>query len=358
MANVIHFSEKHKESLMQGFRKASETDALFSHELDMEFSGVKTVHVTNIKTYDLQDYNRNTQVGTGSRYGATQEVGDEVQTFEMTQDKSLSLSVDKGNNVEQFNMKKAGEIMKAEREERIIPAIDTYRMAKWAKEAGIHKELAADPSKSTIVGQIIELKNEMLEYGVPENQIALVIKRQYVPAIKLSTEWTALDSLGGKSLPSGFIGELDGMPVKPMTSSRFPANAAFVLIYKGAVIAPVKIKDFKAHIDPPGLSGDLMEFRMLHDAFVLGKKAMGVAVACTKGTVATLPTISVSGNSATVTIASGQTGYYTLDGSDPRYSVEAKTYTGAITVASGDIVRVYAAKEGMWNSAVAEAKVD
>ena len=354
MADVIHFSEKHKQSLMEGFRKSSETDALFSHELDMEFSGVKTVHVKSVKTYDLQDYDRSRQVGSGSRYGATQEVGDEEQTFEMTQDKSLSLSIDKGNNAEQFNMKKAGEVMKAHREERIMPAVDTYRMAKWAKDAGIHKELSAVPTKANIVSQIIELKNDMLECGVPENQINLVVKRQYMPAIKLSTEWTALDSLGGKSLPSGFIGELDGMPVKPMTSSRFPAGAAFVLIYKGSVIAPMKIKDFKAHVDPPGLSGDLLEFRMLHDAFVLGKKANGVAVGCLPSTVATLPTINVSGGNATVTIASGQTGYYTLDGSDPRYSVEAKTYTSAIALKSGDQLRAYASADGMFNSDVLE----
>ncbi len=357
MANVIHFSEKHKQSLLDGFRKGSETDALFSHDMDMEFSGVKTVHVTSVKTYDLQDYNRSTQVGAGSRYGSTQEVGDEVQTFEMTQDKSLSLSIDKGNNAEQFNMKKAGEVMKAQREERIIPAVDTYRMAKWAKDAGIHKQLAAEPTKATIVTQIIELKNEMLEHGVPENQIALVVKRQYLPAIKTSTEWTALDSLGGKSLPSGFIGELDGMPVKPMTSSRFPANAAFVLIYKGAVIAPVKIKDFKAHVDPPGLSGDLLEFRMLHDAFVLGKKAAGVAVGCLPNTVVADPAISVSSGKATITSADGATIYYTLDGSDPRYSVEAKAYTAAVTVAAGDIVRAYASANGKWNSAVVEKTV-
>lgn len=357
MGNVIHFPEKHKQTLMQGFRKSSETDALFSHELDMEFSGVKTVHVTNIKTYALQDYNRAKQVGTGSRYGDTQEVGDEVQTFEMTQDKSLSLSVDKGNNIEQFNMKKAGEVMKAEREEQIVPAVDTYRLAQWAKNAGIHKQLTAEPSKTTIVSQIIELKNEMLEYGVPEKNISLVIKRQYVPAIKLSTEWTSLDSLGGKSLPTGFIGELDGMPVKPMTSARFPAGAAFMLIYKGAVIAPMKIKDFKAHVDPPGLSGDLLEFRMIHDAFVLGKKAAGVAVGCLPSTVVATPTVSVSGGKATATVASGATGYYTTDGSDPRYSVEAKAYTGAVNVAEGDIFRIYAEKDGSWNSAVLDHTV-
>ena len=265
--SVIHFSEKYKQSLMDGFNKASETDALFTHELDTEFSGVNTVHVTSLKTEKLQDYNRAKAVSSGSRYGETKEVGDEVQTFTMTQDKSLSLSIDKGNNAEQFNMKKAGAVMKAHRDEQIIPEVDTYRLRRWAELGGIHKELAEAPSKANIVSQIIELHNEMLDAGVPD-KITLVIARTYLPALKLSSEWTALDSLGGKTLPKGTIGEFDGMPVKPTTSKRMPANVPFMLLYKGSVIAPMKIDTFKGHVDPPGLSGDLLEFRMLHDDHV------------------------------------------------------------------------------------------
>ena len=354
--NVIHFSEKYKQSLMDGFNKASETDALFTHELDTEFSGVNTVHVTSLKTEALQDYNRTKEVGTGSRYGTTKEVGDEVQTFTMTEDKSLSLSIDKGNNIEQFNMKQAGKVMKAQRDEQIIPYVDTYRLRKWAENGGIHKELAEAPSKANIVSNIIELHNEMLDAGVPD-QITLLIARSYLPILKLSSEWTALDSLGGKTLPKGTIGEFDGMPVKPMTTKRMPANVPYMLIYKGSVIAPMKIQDFKGHIDPPGLSGDLLEFRLIHDAFVLGKKANGVAVAVLKGFVQATPTISVSDSKATITSSGANTIYYTLDGSDPRYSVEAKAYTAAVTVAAGDVVRAYAVANGKYCSAVAEKAI-
>lgn len=354
--NVIHFSEKYKQSLMDGFNKASETDALFTHELDTEFSGVNTVHVTSLKTEALQDYNRTKEVGTGSRYGTTKEVGDEVQTFTMTEDKSLSLSIDKGNNIEQFNMKQAGKVMKAQRDEQIIPYVDTYRLRKWAENGGIHKELAEAPSKANIVSNIIELHNEMLDAGVPD-QITLLIARSYLPMLKLSSEWTALDSLGGKTLPKGTIGEFDGMPVKPMTTKRMPANVPYMLIYKGSVIAPMKIQDFKGHIDPPGLSGDLLEFRLIHDAFVLGKKANGVAVAVLKGFVQATPTISVSDSKATITSSGANTIYYTLDGSDPRYSVEAKAYTAAVTVAAGDVVRAYAVANGKYCSAVAEKAI-
>jgi len=354
MGNTIHFSEKYKQALLKGFEEKSETDSMFSHDMDMEFSGVKTVHVTSLKTEKMQDYDRSKAVGTGSRYGETKEVGDEVQTFTMTQDKALSLSIDKGNNAEQFNMKKAGAVMKAHRDEQIVPEVDKYRLRKWAADGGIHKELEAAPSKSTIVSQIIELHNEQLDKNVPD-QIILTIARKYLPTLKLSTEWTGLDSLGGKTLPKGSLGEFDGMAVKPMTNKKMPANVPFMLTYSGSIIAPMKINDFKGHVDPPGLSGDLLEFRMMHDAFVIGKKANGVAVACLPGTVVKAPTITVASGKATVACATeGATIYYTTDGSDPRYSVEAKTYTAAVTLEKGDQLRAYAAKDGMFHSDVAQ----
>lgn len=352
MDAVIHFSEAHRKRLMKGFENKSETDSLFSHDMDMEFSGVRTVHVKSIKTEKLQDYNRSKSIDAGSRYGTTKEVGDEEQTFTMTQDKSLSLTIDKGNNVEQFNMKKAGEVMNAHRDEQIIPTVDTYRLAKWAAEGGIHYELPAVPDKTNIVGFIIDLHNKMLEENVPD-QITLVIARTYLPALKLSDEWVGLDSLGGKTLPKGALGEFDGMPVKPVPTKRMPKNVPFMLIYKGAVIAPMKINTFKGHVDPPGLNGDLLEFRMMYDAFVLGKKAAGVAVAILPGNVAPTPDIAISDGKATITASGASAIYYTTDGSDPRYSVEAKVYTAAVTLADGDQVRAYAQTTDKYHSAVA-----
>ena len=40
MASTIHFDERYKKELMEGFANSSETDGLFDHSLDMEFSGV------------------------------------------------------------------------------------------------------------------------------------------------------------------------------------------------------------------------------------------------------------------------------------------------------------------------------
>ena len=111
--NTMHFGEKYRQAVLEGFRQRSYTESSMSHDLDLEFSGARTVHVLSLQTEPLQDYDRNGDLAEGSRFGQTKEVGDFEQTFTMTQDKSLSLSVDKGNNAEQFNVKKAGAIMAA-----------------------------------------------------------------------------------------------------------------------------------------------------------------------------------------------------------------------------------------------------
>ena len=366
--SVIHFDERYKAALVQGFEKASETDSLFDHSLDMEFSGVKTVHVKSLITEPLQNYDRTGFVSDNgwqySRYGTTKEVGNEEQTFTMTQDKSLSLSVDKGNNKEVMDKHKVGAIMAAERDEHIIPYVDTYRLKKWAIDAGMHYELPAEPTSENIVEYVIKARNAQRNKGV-KGEVTLLIPYEYLDSLMLAKQWINLDSLGGKTLPSGTVGQISGMNVKPVSNDRWPANAAFIIIHKQSVISPMKIKDFKGHVDPPGLSGDLIEFRMIFDAFVLGKKAAGVLVACLPGTVA--PMAKLAGNAdAGITITEKAKGsvlteaWYTTDGSDPRYSTTAKMGTSVTDLKAGDIVKAYykAVNDGYYNSDVTELVVE
>jgi hypothetical protein len=44
------------------------------------------------------------------------------------------------------------------------------------------------------------------------------------------------------------------------------------------MVAPVKLQDFKIHVDPPGINGVLVEARTRHDAFVLNKKKDAIVV--------------------------------------------------------------------------------
>ena len=45
-----------------------------------------------------------------------------------------------------------------------------------------------------------------------------------------------------------------------------------------ASVSPVKLAEYKTHIDPPGINGTLVEGRIYYDAFVLTNKANGIVV--------------------------------------------------------------------------------
>lgn len=349
---TIHFGEKHMERLMKGFDAASLTDGLINHDVDMQFSGVKTVHVKSILTTPLQKYDATRDIDTGSRYGKTVEVSDDEQTFEMGDKISLSLTIDKTNNTDQFEMKKAGEVMNAYKEEQIIPYLDKYRMNKWAKDGGMHYALEAEPTLDTIAQVVIRAANSQRNRRV-NGKRALIIPYEYLDVLSLSKQWINLEKLGGQVLTKGAMGRFYGMDVVPFINELMPVNAWFMIMGKKAAIAPKKIDSFKGHVNPPRINGDLLEFLMYHDAFVLGKKADDILVASMADNVCAVPTINVEGNSATIT-AAGSTIYYTTNGADPRYSVDVKTYTGAVALAPGDQLRAYAAADGKFKSDVAK----
>lgn len=353
MADTIHFSEKYMDRLMKGFDVASLTDGLYNHELEQEFSGVKTVHVTSVLTTPLQKYDRTKSVDTGSRYGTTHEVGDDEQTFTMEDEISLSLSIDRGNSVDQFNMKKAGEVMQAYKEERIVPYLDSYRMKKWAEGAGMHYALTTAPTVDTIAETIIKARDAQRNKRVTGKTV-LIIPYQYLNVLSLSSQWVKLENLGSQVLAKGTMGQFYGMDVVPFINELMPEKAWFMIMNPKAAIAPKKINKFLAHTDPPGLSGDLLEFRMYHDAFVLGKKSDGILVASMTENICATPTITVATKKATITSTTDSAAiYYTLNGADPRYSADAVLYTEPVPLTSGDQLRACAKKAGLYTSDVA-----
>ena len=88
MGKTINLAEKYSDKVQERFYMDSITQSSFSKDLDMEFTGVKTVKVTEVDVAPMNDYNRSGL----SRYGTPQELTDVVQEFVMTQDKSFTRS--------------------------------------------------------------------------------------------------------------------------------------------------------------------------------------------------------------------------------------------------------------------------
>lgn len=347
--SAVNYASAFSPKVAESFSKESLTDSAAGKDYD--FSGNKTVRVFTIDTVPLNDYSRSG----ANRYGEPVELGDTVQELVMGDDKSFTMTIDKGNQADQMNVKGAARAMKRQTEQVVVPYIDQYRFQKWAKGAGIVKGLSAAPTKTTIVEQIFDAGAEMDNRLVPTAGRTLFIPNTYYKLLALSDQFLGVDKLGEAALSKGLVGEIDGMAVKRVPDSYFPGNLYFMVKWKGSTADPVKLQDAKIHKDPPGLSGNLLEGRIYHDSFVLGAKADGIYVACTAEAATAAPAIAVSGGSATITCtASGATIRYTTDGTDPRYSQSAQIYTAAVAVASGTMVKASACTADGYPSAVAE----
>lgn len=347
---AVNLALKYSAKVDERFKKQSVTAPWTSGDYD--FIGVSTVRVYNIATSAMNDY---TRTGT-ARYGTPAELQDSYQEMTLSKDRSFTFTVDAGNNGDQMGVKNAGTALKRQIDEVIVPELDVYRLGAWADKAGNGAIISA-PAANTIAGLIMDGTVALDNDKVPADGRALFIRASYYKFLKLCTEFTYIDSIAAKALGMGIVGEFDGMKVVKVPDSYLP-NCYFMIVHKSAVFAPVKLQEYKTHTNPPGINGVLVEGRVRHDAFVNGQKCDGIYVAGVSGSMCAAVTATyVGGSTDTITLASataGATIYYTLDGSDPKFSPAVLTYSQALDtsgyVAGTYVVRAYAAKSGLINS--------
>ena len=347
---AVNLASKYSDKIATAFTAASFIRGKVSSAYDL--TGVKTLKVYTPQTVDEGDYIRS---GT-SRYGTPEEMQDTVQELTMSQDKAVSLTIDKGNQKDQMGVKAAGRMLKLQLSEKSTPAADKYAFAQFAKMAGKYVAASAKPTKSTIVGFCADVAQAMDDALVPPDNRYIALTTEMVKFLWLSDEFIKLEALGVKSVSRGECGEIFGMRVIRVPASYLPADCYAIAWYKEAVLMPYKIEDAKIHEDAPGISGSLLEIRHYYDAFVLGAKCNGVVALVLSSKRQATPTLSISANAVTPTSASASEIKYTIDGTDPRYSDTAKVSSGEITLGSGVTIKAVAyGATGYFTSDVASA---
>lgn len=350
MAQTVHLDTKYGKKIDQQFTIGSLIKGRLNKEED--FVGARTVRIHNINTVPLNDYKRE---GT-ARYGETVEVGDNVQELYMSQDKSFSAAIDKGNNMDQA-INKAGKFLKVQMDEAVVPAYDRYCFAALAGKAGVIVGDTAAIDDTTAMKRLMKARAALKNARVPVQGRTLYVTSDLLNSIWESKHFTQLEKLGASAIINGQQGSIFGSPVVEVPADLLPEGVNFIWMHKRAACAPEKIADTKLHIDPPGISGNLCEGRFYYDAFVYGAKAAGIYVDVTTGAnvkVLAVPTIAAA--TGAITGASGATVKYTTDGSDPRYSITAQEGKTP-TVTAGDIVKAYQFQAGAFASPVATVTV-
>lgn len=345
---TINLATKFSKKLDGLFTSASVTDAWVGG--DYEWEGVNSIKVWNLLTEDPGDYDA---TATANRYGTPSEVDDQINSYTLTQKKSFSKTFDETNVQDQMLVKKATAYMKQLWEERYVPMIDKYRLDVWANGAGLGKVNSTALTSTTIIKAILQAHAAMDDACIPSDGRATFIPSDIVVECKLATELAANQNWMDKTVVKGKIAEINGSPVISVPASRMPDGVEFIIKHKRSSADPVKLRKLQANDSPQGICGTLMEGLVRFDAFVLANKANGIYVYAKTGML-DAPTISLSGKNVTISGASGASIRYTIDGSNPKTSDTASTYSGTVTLAQSAKVRAYQSMSGSVNSPIAE----
>lgn len=284
--SVIHLAEKASPKVVEAFYKESCTEGIFSK--DYEWTGVRTVKVYTVDDLPLQDYGATVIDGT-SRFGDLTEVGDTVQEMTVAQDKSFNGIIDKSNNNSTLMIKEAGKILNREMKNVIVPYVDKFRlnaMATWSDTvdgttyAPLWKVVSNDDlTKANIIETIMTANAQMSNQLVPDTGRVLYMGYSLAIKMKLADQVVGIDKLGEQSIVNGVMGKIDKCQVRLVPDSYMPTNVEFMIVTKGVALAPKKIETYRVLPNVWIVDGHLVQGRLMHDCFVLNKKANGILVA-------------------------------------------------------------------------------
>lgn len=268
------------------------TDELFSTESkkalltnnDFDWTGAHTVKVYKIGTSAMNDYSRNPVEGfTGSRYGTIKDLDATTEEFTLKKDRSFTFAIDKLDTDETAQQLEAASALARQQREVVIPEVDSYVYGVMAEGAGT-KPAAVTLDETNIYNEILKATEALDNAEVPESGRVLVVSPGVYLMMKRSQDITMETEIGNDMRLKGVISNVDGAAVVRIPSARLPEDFGFMLCHPCACVAPTKLEDYKIHVDPPGISGSLVEGRIVYDAFVLDNKKMAIYYQSNKAT--------------------------------------------------------------------------
>lgn len=337
---AVNLMTKYSGKLVKALEYASVLSGKTS--TDFDWNGVKGIYLTSVKTVPLTDYNRAT---TGNRFGGQNEVQDEQQYLELQKDRSVALTIDKGNYQEGMLLKKAGAVIADELNEQVKPELEAFALDQWATHAGQYLTITDDDDGLLIVRDIMKIEAAFKNARIPNNERYAAVDANLMPYIR--TSLTSCDNITDKMAMRGLVGRIGTINIIEIPHGDMPSNCWILAWQKKSVLDPKTISDADLHEKPENLSGALINMRYRYGAFVVGKYAMGVCAVLAASQTATAVTPSTA---RVLDLNSGDTVYYTVDGSDPRYSKTAVKVTSDTTVSATDAPVGSTIKAVTWNS--------
>lgn len=271
---AIELVEKYLPYVDEQFATESKKEKLTNN--DFKFTGTHSVRVYRVSTGTMNDYGRSGPAGGNwSRYGAIQSLDATTQLMTLSKDRSFTFAIDALDTDETGDCLEAAAALGRQVREVVIPEVDTYTLGVMCAGAGSKPEPKA-LTETNIYTEIITGNKALDDAEVPETGRVLIVTPGVYLLMKQCRDIVMETDIGADMRIRGAIANLDGLTIMKMPATRLPSDFGFMIAHPCATVAPTKLESYKTHENPPGISGVLVEGRIVYDAFVLDNKKMAI----------------------------------------------------------------------------------
>ena len=279
MALGLNYAEKYSPQVDLRFALGSLTEGIINRNFD--WVGVNAVNVYRRALATLNNYS---MTGT-SRYGTPSDLQNDVQTMALTQDKSFTYIIDRKTADSTVGTMEAAATLAENIDNVLIPAVDTYRLAKLVSSApasgtytSASHTVSAAVTSANAYAEFLAVQEILDNDKAPVGGRVCICTPAFHNLIKQSVSFTKYGDMATSMAVNGQVGEIDGVAVIKAPTSYFPAKTDFIITNPVVMPSPMKIYELKIHDNAPGISGSLVEARFYYDAFVLTNKADAIGV--------------------------------------------------------------------------------
>lgn len=253
----------------------SKVSPIVNHGIELEFSnGNNAVTIYQMEVVAENDYQRSGIM----RYGQLVEIGNTVQTFVLSQDKSFSISIDRGNREDSKMVPAIDEAVKRQVREVSVPTNDIYVLSIAAAYAVTNSQGAtAVLSSSNTFQKILDQRAALQEAKVMLDDIYVYVTPTTEAYLWLDTTFKTACDRTNADRASGVIGTVLGMTIVTVPTSYFITNLGFLVLSKKVLVNPKKFNSVRTGDGFPfGIDGMVAFGRRYSDCFIPTNK--GVAI--------------------------------------------------------------------------------
>lgn len=239
----------------------------------LDFNGRNSVTIYTVDVVSEVNY-----VRSGSnRFGTLNELGTGTQTFTLSQDKSFTFSVDRGNLEDSMMVQEANKAVKRQVAEVSVPNTDIYTLAQaHAVALAAGQGATAAVTASNAYTKFLAQNDAMTEAKVPESGRHCFMSPATYSLLKQDTLFMRSVDKTQARLDKGVLGQVDGVTLHVVPSTYLPANEVYLFIWDQTLIRPMKFNSTRILTDVQGIDGAVAEGRRYYDVFTPSNKAVGL----------------------------------------------------------------------------------